>query len=54
MKHEPDGWWFQNPHDESEWLGPYDTKAEAAEERASFKRNWVGLMRPGQVCTGEK
>ena len=51
MRQDDQGWWFQNPYDKAEWYGPYDTKKEANEARVSFKRNYIGLFRPEQVCT---
>lgn len=27
---------------------------EAEEARESFKRNWIGLMKPREICTGSR
>lgn len=50
---EQSGWWFGTPFPDWPQCGPYATRKECEEARASFVRNWIGHFTPSQVVTSQ-
>jgi hypothetical protein len=45
----PDGWWITDLPDNEPDVGPYDTKAEAEDDRRGLERFFKYADRPGFV-----